>query len=103
MQTINTFNCPFGKTEKYMSYYKTVNGQKMDGYLLTMADKAVQGAGDGRVSRKDAEAIIKVVKDGGSYTEVEKATMEYIRDNYKWTEGADEWFRSQIASWAATK
>jgi hypothetical protein len=43
------------------------------------------------------------VKDSGEYTDVEKDTMEYIRDNFKWTEGADEWFRSQIASWAATK
>ncbi len=82
-----------------MSYYKTVDGKKMDGYLLSMADKAVQGAGDGRISKKDAEEIIKVVIDGGSYTEAEKATMEYIRDNYKWTEAANEWFRSQIAEW----
>jgi hypothetical protein len=86
-----------------MSYYKTVEGKKMDGYLLSMADKAVQGAGDGRISKKDAEEIINVVKDGGTYTEAEKATMEYIRDNYKWTEAADEWFRSQIAAWASLK
>lgn len=75
----------------------------MDGYLLSMADKAVQGAGDGRISKKDAEELIKVVKDGGAYTDAEKATMEYIRDNYKWTEGADDWFRTQIASWASLK
>lgn len=86
-----------------MSYYRTVNGQQMDAYLLTMADKAVQGAGDGRISRKDAEGIIKVVTDGGTYTEVEKVTMEYIRDHYKWTEGADEWFRSQITKWASVR
>lgn len=86
-----------------MGYYKTVEGKKMDGYLLSMADKAVQGAGDGRISKKDAEEIIEVVKDGGTYTETEKATMEYIRDTYKWTDGADEWFRSQIAAWAVSK
>ncbi|MCU0382600.1 MAG: hypothetical protein MUF68_00910 [Cyclobacteriaceae bacterium] len=86
-----------------MGYYRTIDGKKMDAYLLTMADKAVQGAGDGRISKKDAEAIIKLVVDGGTYTEVEKNTMEYIRDNYKWTEGANEWLRSQIASWAAAK
>jgi hypothetical protein len=73
----------------------------MDGYLLSMADKAVQGAGDRRISKKDGEEIMKVVKDGGSYTEAEKATIEYIRDNYKWTEAADEWFRSQISAWAS--
>lgn len=86
-----------------MSYYKTRDGKKMDGYLLSMADKAVQGTGDGRISKKDAEEMIKLVKDGDTYTEAEKVTMEYIRDTYNWTVGADEWFRSQIASWAASK
>jgi hypothetical protein len=86
-----------------MSYYKTIDGKSMDAYLLSMADKAVQGGGDGRISLKDAEELIKLVKDGGNYTDVEKTTMEYIRDNYRWTESADEWFRSQIASWAASK
>jgi hypothetical protein len=86
-----------------MSYYKTIDGKKMDGNLLDMAEEAVSGAGDGRISKKDAESMLAVVKDSGEYTDVEKDTMEYIRDNFKWTDGADEWFRSQIASWASTK
>lgn len=84
-----------------MSYYKTIDGKKMDGHLLEMAEEAVKGAGDGRISRADAEIILNAVKDGGDYTEVEKDTMEYIRDNFNWTESADDWFRSQIAAWAA--
>ncbi len=75
----------------------------MDGRLLDLADKAIAGAGDGRISKEDASDMIAVVKDGGAYTDVEKDTMEYIRDNYKWTEGADDWFRSEIAKWAVTK
>lgn len=86
-----------------MSYYKTVNGKKMDGRLLDLADKSIAGAGDGRISRNDAAAIIALVKDGGTYTNIEKDTMEYIRDHYKWTEGADDWFRGEIAKWAVTK
>jgi hypothetical protein len=86
-----------------MSYYKTIDGKKMDGNLLEMAEDAVAGVGDGRISKRDAEAMIESVMDAGDYTDIEKDTMEYIRDNFKWTEGADEWFRSQIASWAAKK
>jgi hypothetical protein len=86
-----------------MSYYKTIDGKKMDGNLLEMAEDAVAGIGDGRISKRDAEAMIQSVMDAGDYTDIEKDTMEYIRDNFKWTEGADEWFRSQIASWAAKK
>ena len=62
------------------------------------AIKAIQIAFD---ISADAQKIIKLVQDGDSYTDVEKTTIEYIRKNYNWTEGADEWFRSQIASWAA--
>ncbi|MCU0419221.1 MAG: hypothetical protein MUC38_06130 [Cyclobacteriaceae bacterium] len=86
-----------------MSYYKTINGKKMDGNLLDLAEKAVKGGGDGRISKADAQTLLDAVKDGGSYTDIEKDTMEYIRHNFQWTDGADEWFRSQIASWASTK
>ena len=83
-----------------MNYYKNVNGKNLDARLLEMAEQAVQGAGDGRISQGDAELLITAVKDSGSYTDIEKDTMDYIRDNFKWTENADEWFRSSIASWA---
>lgn len=86
-----------------MAYYKTIEGKKYDGELLESADAAVAGAGDGRISKKDAEELLKLVKDGDAYTDIEKATMAYIRANYKWTEEADKWFRSEIAKWAATK
>jgi hypothetical protein len=86
-----------------MSYYKTINGKKLDGNLLDLAEKAIAGGGDGRISKMDAQTLLDAVKDGGTYTDIEKDTMEYIRHNFKWTDGADEWFRSQIASWAATK
>lgn len=86
-----------------MSYYKIIDGKKMDSRLLEIAETSVQGAGDGRISKNDAMAMMQAVNDGGTYTEVEKTTMEYIRDNFSWTESADEWFRSQIAGWAVSK
>jgi hypothetical protein len=91
------------ETNNFMSYYRTINGIKMDGHLLSTADEAIKGMGDGRISLKDAESIIGAVKDGGGYTDVEKDTMLYIRDHYQWTEGANDWFRTQISSWAGTK
>ena len=86
-----------------MSYYKIVEGKKMDGHLLDLANKVVQGQGDGRISKEDGEVLLKAVTDGGVYTEVEKETMDYIRHNFKWTEGADDWFRTQISAWAGAK
>ena len=86
-----------------MGYYKTIDGVKYDGELIEVAEKAVAGKGDGRISLDDAKKILEEVMDGNSYTDIEKATMEYIRDNFKWTDEADNWFRTEIRKWAASK
>lgn len=86
-----------------MGYYKTIDGVKYDGELIELADKLTSGAGDGRISKADAAELLAAVKDGNSYTDTEKDTMKYIRDNYNWTDAADEWFRDEIRKWAATK
>lgn len=85
------------------SYYKEIDGKKYDRELLELADSLVEGQGDGRLSKGDAEQLLVKVKDGDSYTDVEKDTVKYLRENYTWTDAADEWFRSEIRSWAATK
>ncbi len=86
-----------------MGYYKVIDGKKYDGELLEFAEKAVAGVGDGQISVKDAEGLFEKVIDGNAYTDIEKATVAYIRQNYKWTEKADKWFRTEIRKWAASK
>lgn len=85
------------------SYYKVIDGKKYDKQMLDIADASVAGAGDGRISVEDAKKLIEAVKDGNEYTDIEKDTMKYIRDNYKFTDAADDWFRTEIRKWAATK
>lgn len=84
-----------------MSYYKTIKGKKYDKELLDMAEEFVSGKGDGRISLAEAKKLIEAVKDGNEYTDVEKRTVEYIRNNYTFTESADKWFRTEIRKWAA--
>jgi NACalpha-BTF3-like transcription factor len=84
-----------------MSYYKIIDGKKMDGHLIEIAQQAIKNIGDGRISLKDAESILTAVKDGNVYTDIEKATIAHIRKNFNWTEAADEWFRTQISKWRA--
>ncbi len=86
-----------------MSYYKVIDGKKYDAELLELAEKLTSGAGDGRLSKDDASQLFDGVRDGDAYTDIEKDTVAYIRDNYKWTDAADEWFRTEIRKWAATK
>ncbi len=85
------------------SYYRTIKGKKYDRALLDLAESLTSGRGDGRISLQDARAILKKVKDGGEYSDTEKRTMQYIRDNFKFTESANKWFRDEIRKWAAAK
>jgi len=85
------------------SYYKTIDGKHYDREMLEIADEAVSGAGDGRISVEDAQKLLGAVKDANKYTDIEKASMKYIRENYKFTYASDQWFRKEIRKWAATK
>ena len=85
------------------SYYKEIDGKKYDRELLELAEKLTEGQGDGRLSKDDAAQLLDAVKDGDSYTDIEKDSVKYIRENYSWTDAADEWFRTEIRKWAATK
>lgn len=84
-----------------MSYYKIIEEKKMDGRLLDIAQNAIKKGGDGRITLKDAEHIFAAVRDGNIYTDIEKITIAYIRKNFKWTDPADDWFRTQLSSWRA--
>lgn len=87
-----------------MSYYKTIDGKKYDAEILELADKLTNNnAGNNPISFDDAKQLLEAVKDGNSYTDIEKATMAYVRENYTWTDKADEWFRSEIRKWAQEK
>lgn len=86
-----------------MGYYKTINGKKYDGELIELADKLTSGRGESRISKDEAAQILEAVKDGSGYTDIEKDTMAYIRKNYKWTDAADTWFRTEVRKWAAAK
>ncbi len=86
-----------------MSYYKVIKGKKYDRELLEAADEAIAGVNDNRISIADAKKLYEKVIDGNSYTDIEKSTVKYIRDNYKWTPKADEWFRAEIRRWATRK
>ena len=78
------------------TYYKTIDGKEYNREMLEIADEAVAGVGDGRISIENAQKLLGAVKDANKYTDIEKATMKYIRDNYKFTDASDQWFRTEI-------
>ncbi|EQA55794.1 OmpA family protein [Leptospira kmetyi] len=88
---------------KKENYYVTIKGRKYDRELIKLAEEFTSGKRDGRISVNDAKQLLKAVKDNNNYTDIEKHTIEYIRENYKFTEKSDEWFRTEIRKWAAKK
>lgn len=85
------------------SYYSVIRGKKYDRRMLELAEGLTRGKGDGRISISDAKNLLRVVKDANNYSAIEKQTMEYIRRHYKFTKEGDEFFRSEIRRWAASK
>jgi len=61
------------------SFYKQIDGVKLDGAALRSAKRAQAGERDGRISKKDATRIAKKLTDGNAYTKAERATAAMIR------------------------
>merc|ERR1712150_71057 len=97
-----------GKGGKFVKkdYSKTVTigGKTFDQMIIEAAKIATKGKGDGRISQADARLICKAARpsaDGrSSYDKLEKATMAYVRKNYKFTPAGDKAVRSFIAAQA---
>jgi len=69
--------------------------------MITAAQTAVKGKGDGRISAADVALLSKAVRPGGkgtaTYDATEKATMLYIRTKYKFTAEGDKAMRHFIS------
>jgi len=63
---------------------------------LEAAEERIYGQGDGRISKKDAEEIVELSKDGGRITETELRTLKYISENYHFTPKAAAWFAGKL-------
>ncbi len=88
------------------SHYKQIDGKKYSAALLAKADELVAGKGDGRISADDAAELFDMLAKDGKYSDLEKATIAYIRENeekYKWTEAGDKALRFAVRVWAAER
>merc|ERR1711974_488123 len=72
-------------------YYEKVDGVDCDKDILEQCRESAKGEGDGRVSKKDAEAIFEKVKDGGKVTGAERWSLTYCLTAVKWTDAGQNW------------
>lgn len=80
-----------------MSYYKIINGIKMDGPMLTRAQEAASKNFDEKIYLEDAYRIFDAVQDDDIYTEVEKNTVSYILSHFSWNPVALAWFQKKLS------
>ena len=85
------------------SHYKQIDGKKYSAELLEIADGLVAGSGDGRISVDDAAVLFDKLAKDHKYTDLEKDTISYIRENYNWTDAGDAALRFAIRVWAAER
>jgi hypothetical protein len=78
------------------SYYKFIDGIRYDRSLLEAAERMTNGRGDGRISEGDAEKLLQQARDGNKITDIEKRTLQYIRNHYPWTEKASAYWTTEM-------
>ena len=84
-----------------MSYYRQIDGIRYDRALIEAAEEAISGRGDGRISLADAERLLPLVTDGGTFTAAEQLTVAYLQEHFTWTDKADQWFRAALKDWGS--
>ncbi len=76
--------------------YVTIDGVKYEKELMDLAKELTSGKGDGRISKEDATELIKSALDGRGVTDIEMATLKYIRGNFNFTDAAAQLFDAEI-------
>ncbi|MDZ4728052.1 MAG: OmpA family protein [Leptospira sp.] len=82
------------------SYYRTIKGKQYDRELLEIVEKASKRS-KAPLNKNIAKSLFVAIVDGGDYTDIEKRTLKYIRDNFNFASDADEYLRTEIRKWAA--
>lgn len=78
--------------------YQSIDGVKYEKELLDLAKKHTTGRGEGKLSKDEVADLFKSANDGQGVTETEKRTLEYIRNNFEFTNAAAKDFDSAFGN-----
>jgi len=76
--------------------YVTIDGNKYEKELLELAKEHTTGRGESRISKDEAADLIKSAQDGVKVTDIEMATLKYIRSNFTFTDAAATFFDAEL-------
>ncbi len=77
--------------------YQSIDGVKYEKELLDLAKKHTTGRGEGKLSKDEVADLLKSASDGQGVTDTEKRTLEYIRNNFVFTDAAARDFDEAFA------
>jgi hypothetical protein len=78
--------------------YVSIDGQKYEKELLDLAKEHTTGKGEGKLSKDEVVDLFASAKDGNGVTDIEKATLVYIRANFEFTSAAAKDFDEAFAA-----
>lgn len=76
--------------------YTTIDGVKYETELLDLAKQHTAGKNEGQISKDEAAELIASAKDGSKVTDIELATLKYIRKLYPFTEASARYFDAEL-------
>ncbi len=77
--------------------YVTIDGNKYEKELIDLATHHTTGQGEGKLSKDEVKELFESAHDGPGVTEIEKATLAYIRQTYEFTDAAAADFDAAFA------
>ena len=77
--------------------YQSIDGIQYEKELLELAKKHTTGRGEGKLSKDEVAELFASALDGQGVTETEKRTLQYIRDNFTFTDAARRDFDDAFA------
>lgn len=77
--------------------YVSIDGNKYEKELLDLATAHTTGRGEGKISKDEAADLLKSASDGQGVTDTERATLDYIRANFEFTDAAATYFDGELA------
>ena len=90
-----------GTADEEKEPFTEIDGKKYDRELIEIADQITSKKEE--IEVEGSKLLLEKITDYGDYTNVEKRTVNYIRKNYKFTDEANKWLRTEIRKWAATR
>ena len=87
--------------DKDTGIFMDIKGKKYDRELIEIAQELTEKKEE--IKLEGSKKLFLKIKDYDDYTDIEKRTVSYIRKKFKFTSEANQWLRTEIKKWAATR